>query len=154
MKHSRVRLRIGINSKVWNAGNDRSKNSACSQCEPAFGRESGRPQNVILSELERLRCSCSVLPVVISRGVAQPGRAPGSGPGGRRFKSSLPDQSFSRSFSCLGGYCRFSFFGTFGEYVPAELCGVSRRPIQVLDGPCWKGHERSLRQDQRGHCIP
>ena len=27
-----------------------------------------------------------------SRGVAQPGRAPGSGPGGRRFKSSLPDQ--------------------------------------------------------------
>src|SRR5215471_18146561 len=28
------------------------------------------------------------------RGVAQPGRAPGSGPGGRRFKSSLPDHSF------------------------------------------------------------
>ena len=28
------------------------------------------------------------------RGVAQPGRAPGSGPGGRRFKSSLPDQYF------------------------------------------------------------
>jgi hypothetical protein len=27
--------------------------------------------------------------------VAQPGRAPGSGPGGRRFKSSLPDQFFS-----------------------------------------------------------
>src|SRR3984957_17703073 len=26
------------------------------------------------------------------RGVAQPGRAPGSGPGGRRFESSLPDQ--------------------------------------------------------------
>ena len=35
------------------------------------------------------------------RGVAQPGRAPGSGPGGRRFKSSLPDQFFSRSFDCL-----------------------------------------------------
>ena len=28
----------------------------------------------------------------VRRGVAQPGRAPGSGPGGRRFKSSLPDQ--------------------------------------------------------------
>ena len=26
--------------------------------------------------------------------MAQPGRAPGSGPGGRRFKSSLPDQYF------------------------------------------------------------
>src|SRR3954467_10087362 len=32
-----------------------------------------------------------------SRGVAQPGRAPGSGPGGRRFKSSLPDHSFPSS---------------------------------------------------------
>lgn len=31
------------------------------------------------------------------RGVAQPGRAPGSGPGGRRFKSSLPDQFFQKS---------------------------------------------------------
>src|ERR1035437_5779262 len=34
------------------------------------------------------------------RGVAQPGRAPGSGPGGRRFKSSLPDhiiQAFTDS---------------------------------------------------------
>ena len=30
----------------------------------------------------------------LRRGVAQPGRAPGSGPGGRRFKSSLPDQYF------------------------------------------------------------
>jgi hypothetical protein len=30
----------------------------------------------------------------LRRGVAQPGRAPGSGPGGRRFKSSLPDHSF------------------------------------------------------------
>ena len=28
------------------------------------------------------------------RGVAQPGSAPGSGPGGRRFKSSRPDHSF------------------------------------------------------------
>src|ERR1700751_3931545 len=30
----------------------------------------------------------------VDRGVAQPGRAPGSGPGGRRFESSLPDHSF------------------------------------------------------------
>src|SRR5271165_1283214 len=32
-------------------------------------------------------------PATHVRGVAQPGRAPGSGPGGRRFKSSLPDHS-------------------------------------------------------------
>jgi hypothetical protein len=36
-----------------------------------------------------------------SRGVAQPGRAPGSGPGGRRFKSSLPDQLFSKLLTVL-----------------------------------------------------
>ena len=43
--------------------------------------------------------SCEIRTVVPprslqSRGVAQPGRAPGSGPGGRRFKSSLPDHLF------------------------------------------------------------
>src|SRR5487761_1206819 len=35
------------------------------------------------------------------RGVAQPGRAPGSGPGGRRFKSSLPDHLFTSGCSLL-----------------------------------------------------
>jgi hypothetical protein len=39
-------------------------------------------------------CRCSRMKGTNCRGVAQPGRAPGSGPGGRRFKSSLPDQSF------------------------------------------------------------
>ena len=34
----------------------------------------------------------------LRRGVAQPGRAPGSGPGGRRFKSSLPDHLFSSRY--------------------------------------------------------
>ena len=43
--------------------------------------------------LTRLCPACRVGDT-ICRGVAQPGRAPGSGPGGRRFKSSLPDQSF------------------------------------------------------------
>jgi hypothetical protein len=37
--------------------------------------------------------SARVVPLLSPcRGVAQPGRAPGSGPGGRRFKSSRPDQ--------------------------------------------------------------
>ncbi len=43
------------------------------------------------------------------RGVAQPGRAPGSGPGGRRFKSSLPDQSFSRSPNCPSAFTPSAF---------------------------------------------
>ena len=37
----------------------------------------------------------------LRRGVAQPGRAPGSGPGGRRFKSSLPDHLVSATYSHL-----------------------------------------------------
>ena len=45
--------------------------------------------------------ACSVFQIprlhvkIERRGVAQPGRAPGSGPGGRRFKSSLPDHQVS-----------------------------------------------------------
>ena len=35
------------------------------------------------------------------RGVAQPGRAPGSGPGGRRFESSLPDHLVKAATSGL-----------------------------------------------------
>ena len=53
--------------------------------------------DVIIESSEACACLC-FLPLGadlrVRRGVAQPGRAPGSGPGGRRFKSSLPDQSF------------------------------------------------------------
>src|SRR5271170_7462893 len=49
-------------------------------------------QNAILSEFESPHRSGGGRPPVDSRGVAQPGRAPGSGPGGRRFESSRPDQ--------------------------------------------------------------
>jgi hypothetical protein len=42
-----------------------------------------------------LRLLPSAQTVLTCRGVAQPGRAPGSGPGGRRFKSSLPDHCLS-----------------------------------------------------------
>src|ERR1017187_8554538 len=41
--------------------------------------------------LRRLHCVAWLTQSLPCRGVAQPGRAPGSGPGGRRFKSSLPD---------------------------------------------------------------
>ena len=43
------------------------------------------------------------LPYAAGRGVAQPGSAPGSGPGGRRFKSSRPDH-FSNEISCTSGF--------------------------------------------------
>ncbi len=54
------------------------------------------------------------------RGVAQPGRAPGSGPGGRRFKSSLPDQSF-QSFGADGRDSAISFFSLIFSLCP-KLC--------------------------------
>jgi hypothetical protein len=57
----------------------------------------GMVLDVIIESSEACACLC-FLPLGadlrVRRGVAQPGRAPGSGPGGRRFKSSLPDQSF------------------------------------------------------------
>src|SRR5271167_2753600 len=48
----------------------------------------------IVSSVQRRAPASLLVPRRACRGVAQPGRAPGSGPGGRRFKSSLPDQYF------------------------------------------------------------
>src|SRR5271167_2623727 len=67
----------------------------------------------IVSSVQRRAPASLLVPRRACRGVAQPGRAPGSGPGGRRFKSSLPDQVFSRFFRCLSSYCYLDFFGTF-----------------------------------------
>src|SRR5438445_6571498 len=58
--------------------------SACYNRSLLVGAGSRRPSNLLPQRRAATR----------RRGVAQPGRAPGSGPGGRRFKSSLPDQSF------------------------------------------------------------
>ena len=48
----------------------------------------------------------------LRRGVAQPGRAPGSGPGGRRFKSSLPDHLFLSTISFLRQISLFPHAGS------------------------------------------
>jgi hypothetical protein len=58
------------------------------------------------------------------RGVAQPGRAPGSGPGGRRFKSSLPDHCFP-SFS--------PFAAPTFRWIPKASRGI--RPDWTRSGP-------------------
>ena len=85
----------------------------------------------------------------LRRGVAQPGRAPGSGPGGRRFKSSLPDQSFQVHKQ------RFWFFvysgvGNFvdGEILRVQQCGkpnptdapISRLPSQTRIQSIYSEH--------------
>ena len=60
---------------------------------------------------------------VYVRGVAQPGRAPGSGPGGRRFKSSLPDQSFQT----LKVHFWFSAYSAVDDFVDGEIPEVNER---------------------------
>jgi hypothetical protein len=87
-------------------------------------------QNAILSEFESPHRSGGGRPPVDSRGVAQPGRAPGSGPGGRRFKSSLPDQFLQavRAISApavLGAMGATGNFGaTVGVWKPSPTCSA------------------------------
>ena len=61
------------------------------------------------------------------RGVAQPGRAPGSGPGGRRFESSLPDHSF-QSY-------------TFQVEVQTPPGAPQRAPIRTADSAHFRALE-------------
>src|SRR5712691_10461743 len=67
-----------------------------------------------------------LVPFQRCRGVAQPGRATGSGPGGRRFKSSLPDQSFQT----LKLHFWFSVYIDVGDFV---------------DGPCVADFSKDMR---------
>ncbi len=74
---------------------------ACGRPQPGRERADTECYNCKLSryfEVCVLHFPSSRAKLRFRRGVAQPGRAPGSGPGGRRFKSSLPDQ-ISRSQS-------------------------------------------------------
>jgi hypothetical protein len=91
-----------------------------------------------------------------NRGVAQPGRAPGSGPGGRRFESSLPDQSkayllkwlqvaSSRLLFLRLADCRFQPFShpLVSERFPrSNLLGVLQALLrcQVRNAECLAGH--------------
>ena len=68
-----------------------------------------------------------------SRGVAQPGRAPGSGPGGRRFKSSLPDQSFNQ----LQDY--FSASNSNGvDFVAVKASQFNKQRLRKVPWDCNK----------------
>src|SRR5213594_446775 len=65
------------------------------------------------------------------RGVAQPGRAPGSGPGGRRFKSSLPDQ-YLQQLAILATLQIEPLVRLL--WVPQSKCR-SRRDLASVDNP-------------------
>ena len=108
------------------------------------------------------------------RGVAQPGRAPGSGPGGRRFKSSLPDQLIPRNqwirvlvtlvasatWVHLGPIRSSSTFSTalrvrrYGVQIdlPCDLCG--RVPQQRLHRSQRRAHRVEQRRVRMSQPMP
>ena len=75
------------------------------------------------------------------RGVAQPGRALGSGPRGRRFKSYRPDKEIKGLRDCPATLFRFSHksthkTGSVGHAVRTGFFAFGVQPIQTLgDGP-------------------
>ena len=85
---------------------------------------------------------------VSSRGVAQPGRAPGSGPGGRRFKSSLPDQS--KSVLSFGtGYISSSTFEATSESHHFSFCGTDLHISNIVIWNFSWGNVRTICQPCR-----
>ncbi len=75
---------------IYGVASDTNAVNACINNLLYFGL--ARPVKLTPVSERYARLVCRTVRIVRSRGVAQPGRAPGSGPGGRRFKSSLPDQ--------------------------------------------------------------
>src|SRR5215469_4574958 len=84
------------------------------------------------------------LPRLPCRGVAQPGRAPGSGPGGRRFKSSLPDHSFQ----ALERYFWFFDYISVDEIVDGA-CGVSPQNETALGSTLFSEWRASMSKQTR-----
>ncbi len=71
----------------------------------------------------------------LRRGVAQPGRAPGSGPGGRRFKSSLPDHLFQSDTNNFW----FAALSGVGDFEVAKASKINKRHF------CWVFKSELLR---------
>src|SRR5258706_6582290 len=68
------------------------------------------------------------------RGVAQPGRAPGSGPGGRRFESCLPDQPKAASSGTFPAGSRpFLLPSSFAARGMDHAPGAPGRPGELVD---------------------
>src|SRR5436305_1358599 len=81
---------------------------------------------------------CRPRGAVPRRGVAQPGRAPGSGPGGRRFKSSLPDQC--KSITCDSVEKKRVYKRV---YIAAGTCGVGINSRHTLAAAMLTASTRS-----------
>ena len=90
-----------------------------------------------------------------SRGVAQPGRAPGSGPGGRRFKSSRPDQLSSIKSSAFPPFATSAKDGA-AEVKCAPKKGGPARPYDPQTAIAFDPEQTGLRdhlQYERASCA-
>jgi hypothetical protein len=98
-------MNLGRLARDWSCNNYGSQDSPSENFDEASAGVAHpiprRPAMYNLGVVSSLRAAAP------RRGVAQPGRAPGSGPGGRRFKSSLPDQFFSKTCR-IGEFLRTS----------------------------------------------
>ena len=82
--------------------------------------------------LSGFRWGVLTAPGAPGRGVAQPGSAPGSGPGGRRFKSSRPDHSFQGVIRASG----FPAHSTVGDFVGGLALAASRSRLRLRELTC------------------
>src|SRR5580704_15032289 len=81
----------------------------------------------------------------LGRGVAQPGSAPGSGPGGRRFKSSRPDHSFQGVI--WGSW--FFVYSTVDKIVDCRLLATLNWIGQAGHGKYLQPQARNVRDSGR-----
>jgi hypothetical protein len=111
----------------------------------------------VVLRLDRLARSLSAPPKrpasYFRRGVAQPGRAPGSGPGGRWFKSTRPDHS--NCFPCLGSFTSCvakrteSVTSAARETFPSGRLAttVATYKPRAIGGPCRSSIQNSSSHD-------
>jgi hypothetical protein len=101
------------------------------------------PAGVVEDSIALTGAAVGGTPRVPVRGVAQPGSAPGSGPGSRRFKSSRPDKrrlaSHPRGPSCFGVWVPRAGVGAFLEAAPdvhARTAQLGRRVARPSSEGC------------------
>src|SRR3977135_4476376 len=87
--------------------------------------------------------------VRLGRGVAQPGRALGSGPRGRRFKSSRPDQISRKTLGKSIGHDR-----RWAVVIGRFLAQTSRRFVRGAEPANFGVADNIATDEMAGRCRP
>ena len=138
--------RTGQRSKAVRAGQKRGPGAPRRAFTPTPGTGAGRRGPGLL------------FPATIPpgrRGVAQSGRAPGSGSGGRRFKSCRPDAARPPDGFCQTGSARrvlpdgFCQTGSARRVLPDGFCQTGSARWVLPDGFCQTGSSRRIPAPRR-----